>query len=73
MTIETILQKYAAGELTFPEVLSAAAGLEWATRQVDPDGTIWYEGQNTIEDVDLAWVNGVITDEEREQIFGLIT
>lgn len=72
MTITELLAGYRSRELEFSDVLNAVPKLDWGQRHEEVDGEIWWDGENTVGDVDLLWYEGYITDEERESIVNLI-
>lgn len=70
--IAELVTKYKQGDMTFDELLSAVPTLEWGTRHEEADGEIWWDGENTVGDVDVLWYENTITDEEREAILSVI-
>jgi hypothetical protein len=71
-TIAELVTQYKQGEIDFNAVLSAVPALEWGKKHVEADGEIWWDGENTLGDVDVLWYENAITDEEREAILNVI-
>lgn len=69
--IGALVEKYKAGEMDFDEVIRRVPGLEWGTRHEEA-GEIWWEGENTVGDVDILWYEGTLTDTEREEILSAL-
>lgn len=67
MSLPELLEAYKAGTITFDEVLHALPGMEWAV-QLDDGERVWWSNRNTSSVVDLAFMEGVITDKERTSI-----
>lgn len=72
MTITELLAAYRSGELEFSDVLTAVPELTWGTRHEEADGEIWWDGENTVADVDLLWYEGYLTDTERDAVLNAI-
>lgn len=72
MTITELLAGYRSGELEFSDVLNAVPMLVWGTRHEEVDGEVWWDGENTVADVDLLWYEGYLTDEERKAVLNAI-
>lgn len=66
--IADLVDLYKNGEIDFESLLAVVPTLEWGTRR-EENGEIWWEGENTVGDVDILWYENVISDEEREAIF----
>lgn len=70
--IAELVTKYKQGELKFDALLAEVPKLQWGKRHVEADGEIWWDGENTVGDVDVLWYENTITDEEREAILAQI-
>lgn len=71
-TIVELISKYKQGEVPFDDVLTAVPTLQWGQRHEEADGEIWWDGDNTVGDVDSLWYENEITDDERDRILDLI-
>lgn len=71
-TINELIQAYKQGQIDFATVLVETPKLQWGTKHVEADGEIWWDGDNTVGDVDILWYESVITDDEREAIMEAI-
>lgn len=72
MSITELAAAYKTGELTFNDVLEAIPQLTWGQRHEEVDGEVWWDGENTVADVDLFWYEGYFTDDERDAIMNAI-
>lgn len=70
--IKNLTEEYKSGRITFAFLLKMVPTLEWGTRHEGIDGEIWWEGENTVGDVDILWYSGIITSEERLAIMDAI-
>ena len=71
-TISELVTRYKQGGLPFDELLAQVPTLNWGKRHEEADGEIWWDGENTVGDVDALWYENTITDEEREAILAAI-
>lgn len=71
-TIVELVTRYKQGELTFDALLAEVPSLKWGQRHVEADGEIWWDGENTVSDVDILWYENTINDAEREAILALV-
>ena len=71
--ITDLVKKYKSGEIGFDEVIRCVPFLEWGSRHEEADGEIWWDGENTVGDVDILWYENVINDDERKAIMDAIT
>lgn len=72
MNIKELTEEYKSGRIDFSLLLKMVPTLEWGTRHEGTDGEIWWEGENTVGDVDILWYDSIITDEERLAIMEAI-
>lgn len=70
--ITELVARYKAGTLEFDALLEIVPTLQWGTRHEGPDGEIWWDGENTVGDVDVLWYENAINDDERKAIFAAI-
>lgn len=70
--IAELVTQYKQGELDLNALLILVPTLEWGQRHVEADGEIWWDGENTVADVDVLWYENTITDDEREAILAQI-
>lgn len=71
-TINELIQDYKQGRTDFDTVLAEVPKLKWGTKHVEADGEIWWDGDNTVGDVDILWYENTITDDERLAILNLV-
>jgi hypothetical protein len=71
-TIAELVTQYKQGEMDLNALLTLVPTLEWGKRHEEADGEIWWDGENTVGDVDVLWYENTITDEEREAILSVI-
>lgn len=67
MSLPELFDAYEAGSITFDDLLAALPGVDWAV-QLDDGERVWWSNRNTVSVVDLAFIEGVITDKERTSI-----
>lgn len=72
MNIKELTEEYKSGRIDFSLLLKMVPTLEWGTRHEGIDGEIWWEGENTVGDVDILWYDSIITGEERLAIMDAI-
>lgn len=53
MNYVNLVAAWKAGKITLAEAANYASKLEAAVRKVDPDGTVWYEGDENNSSVAL--------------------
>jgi hypothetical protein len=70
--IAELVAQYKQGEMDLNALLVLVPTLEWGTRHEEADGEIWWDGENTVGDVDVLWYENTITDDEREAILSVI-
>lgn len=67
-----MIEEYRVGQITFDSLLALVPTLEWGIKREGIDGEIWWEGENTVGDVDFLWYLALINDEERLAILNAI-
>lgn len=70
--ITELIHLYKKGEIDFDTLLSVIPTLSWSVRHEDPIDGDWWEGENSVGDVDILWYDAVITDSERRSILAQI-
>lgn len=70
--IAELVTKYKQGDMDLSALLTLVPTLEWGARHEEADGEIWWDGENTVGDVDVLWYENIITDAERESILNAI-
>lgn len=70
--IAELVMQLKNGEMTLEEVVEKVPSLDWGVRHEEVDGEIWWDGENTVGDVDILWYENVITDEERKAILNAV-
>lgn len=70
--ITELVTKYKEGELSLDELIRIVPSLEWGTRHKEADGEIWWDGENTVGDIDILWYENVINDDERKAILDAV-
>lgn len=69
--IAELVAKYKQGDMDLNALLVQVPTLEWGTRH-EENGEIWWDGENTVGDIDILWYENAITDDEREAILSVI-
>ncbi len=72
MDLPELFKNYAAGVITFEDLTAAASDLKWATRFQEGEN-VWWSNRNTSSVVDLAFIENVIDEKQRDIIFDVIS
>lgn len=70
--IRELVKQYQAGELEFAALLEIVPTLDWAVERIEPDGEIWWEGENTVASVYAMCFENEITEDEKRAIYAAI-
>lgn len=70
--IASLIWRNRHGHISFDDLLKQVPLLQWAVRREESDGEVWWDGENSVGDIDLLWYEDIITDDEREAIIAAI-
>lgn len=73
-TLRSLAEGWKNGEYVDGEVAALASALTPPTRQEDPDGTIWWEGEeDNHPNAVYGLVGSLFTEEEAQRFLNLVT